>query len=115
MESNDLCLEELKRVKALHTEKLESFQATTKELQTSLAMESQRWNKFTKVANIKSYFCPHFSSALILCEGLKNWKMNLQQRAWSFEGITHFYVIIKLFAVQSLFLLSHHLSRHFYL
>lgn len=40
--SNDLCLEELSRVKALQAEKLEAFQATTQELQSSLALELQR-------------------------------------------------------------------------
>ncbi|XP_075881103.1 synaptonemal complex protein 1 isoform X2 [Nelusetta ayraudi] len=42
IESNDLCLEELSRVKALQAEKLEAFQATTQELQSSLALELQR-------------------------------------------------------------------------
>lgn len=42
IESNDLCLEELSRVKALQAEKLESFKATTQKLQSSLALELQR-------------------------------------------------------------------------
>lgn len=42
IESNDLCLEELGRVKALQAEKLESFQAATQELQTSLALQLKR-------------------------------------------------------------------------
>lgn len=42
IKSNDLCLAELSRVKALQTEKLESFQATTQELQSSLALQLRR-------------------------------------------------------------------------
>lgn len=42
IESNDLCLEELSRVKALQAEKLEGFHATTQELQSSLALELHR-------------------------------------------------------------------------
>lgn len=42
IESNDLCLEELSRVKALQAEKLEAFQATAQELRSSLALELQR-------------------------------------------------------------------------
>lgn len=104
MESHDLCLEELSRVEAQQTERLESFQAATQELQTSLALESQRWHKFTKAAQIKSSdFSPHVSSALILCEGLKDLKMNLQQAARSLKGQTHFCVILTLLAVWFFF------------
>lgn len=42
IESNDLCQEELSRLKTLQAEQLESFQATTQELQHSLALKLQR-------------------------------------------------------------------------